>query len=110
MMSRPCSATQRVYGESFSVSNFRANSLETIASALAIQSLLGGGSGVVAELDQVFFLLLVARRKLEQPRRGAAKNVVLGLLRQERQIVDRARQVEVPMRIVRSIEQLGFRV
>src|SRR3954468_18004855 len=100
MMSRPCSATQRVYGESFSVSNFCASSFETDASPLAIQSLLGGGRGVIAELDQVFFLLLVARRKLEQPRRGAAENVVLGLLRQERQIVDRRRQVEIPMRVV----------
>src|SRR5262249_53462259 len=53
--------------------------------------------GVVPVLDQVLFLLLVARRQLEQARRGAAEDVVLGLLRQERQVVDGARQVEVPV-------------
>src|SRR5690242_16361373 len=108
MMLRPCSATQRVYGVSFSVSNFCASSLETAASSLAIRLTLCGS--VVAELDQVFLLLLVARRQLEQARRGAAKDVVLGLLRKERQVGDRRRQVEVPVRIVGGVEQLGFRV
>src|SRR4029079_659694 len=107
MMSRPCSAPQRVYGVSFSVSNFCASSFETAASSLAIRLTLRG-SGMIAELDQVFLLLLVARRQLEQARRGAAKDVVLGLLREERQVVDRRGQVEVPVRIVRRVEQLGF--
>src|SRR5580692_12948453 len=44
--------------------------------------------GEIAELLQVRLLLLVARRQLEQARRGAAEDVVLGLLRQERQVVD----------------------
>src|SRR4029077_16012275 len=64
----------------------------------------------VAELREVLALLLVARRKLEQPGRGAAQDVVLGLLRDEFEIEDRARQVEVPVRIVGRIEQLGLRV
>src|SRR6202012_5583978 len=59
--------------------------------------------GEIAELLQVGLLLLVARRQLEQARGGAAEDVVLGLLRQERQVVDGRRQVEVPVRIVRRV-------
>src|SRR4029078_11995222 len=66
--------------------------------------------GWIAEFLEVRFLLVVARRQLEQSRRSAAENIVLGLLRQERQIVDRARQVEIPVRIVRGIQQLGLGV
>src|SRR5262249_20275702 len=62
--------------------------------------------GEIAEPLQVLFLLVVARRQLEQARRRAAENIVLGLLRQERQVPDRRRQVEIPMRIVRRIEEL----
>src|SRR5262249_17061707 len=65
---------------------------------------------IVPVLDQVLFLLLVARRQLEQARRGGAENVVFGLLGQERQVVDRARQVEVPVRIVGGVEQPVLRV
>src|SRR6267154_434723 len=56
--------------------------------------------GEVAVLDQVGLLLRVARLELEQARRRAAQDVVLGLVGQERQIVDGGRQVEVPVRIV----------
>src|SRR3954447_25269637 len=45
-----------------------------------------GRGGEIAELLQVLFLLLVARRQLEQARRGAAEDVVLGLFREERQV------------------------
>ena len=62
--------------------------------------LFRSGRGEVAELLQARLLRLVARRQLEQPRRGAAEDVVLGLFRQERQVADRRRQVEVPVRIV----------
>src|SRR6266508_4823901 len=68
-----------------------------------------GRGGEVAELLQVLFLLLVARRQLEQARRGAAEDVVLRLLGQEGLIVDRCRQIEVPVRIVRRVEQLRLR-
>src|SRR4029077_5059329 len=64
----------------------------------------------IAEFLEVLLLLVVARRQLEQPRRGAAENVVLGLLRQEGQVVDRARQVEIPVRVIRGVEQLGLGV
>src|SRR5712691_846839 len=47
----------------------------------------GGSGGEIAEFDHVLFLLLVARRQLEQARRGAAEDVVLALLRDERQVV-----------------------
>src|SRR5262245_27728464 len=67
-------------------------------------------SGEIAELLQVLLLLLVARRQLEEARRGAAKNVVLRLLGQERQVQNGARQIEIPVWIVRRIEQLGFRI
>ena len=68
------------------------------------------GGDEIAELLQILFLLLVARRKLEQPRGGAAEDVVLALLRQERQVPDRRRQIEIPVRIVGGVEQLRFRV
>ena len=68
------------------------------------------GGSVIAELDQVLLLGLAARLQLEQPRRGAAEDVVLGLLGQERQVRDRRRQVEVPVRIVGGVHELGFRV
>src|SRR4051812_34975162 len=64
----------------------------------------------IAELLEVRFLRLVARRQLEQPRRGAAQDVVLGLLRQELQVVDGRGQVEVPVRVVRRVEELRFRI
>src|ERR1700730_6600537 len=65
---------------------------------------------VVAELDQILFLLLVARLQLEQARRGAAEDVVLALLGEERQVVDGRRQIEVPMRIVGRVEEMVFRI
>src|SRR5262245_53675670 len=43
---------------------------------------------VIAEPDQILFLLLVARLQLEQACRGAAENVVLALFGEERQVVD----------------------
>src|SRR5262249_40256529 len=64
----------------------------------------------IAKAQKVLFLLGVARRQLEQPRRGATENIVLGLFRQERQVPDRRRQVEVPVRIVRGIEKLRLRI
>src|ERR1700730_377823 len=64
----------------------------------------------IAEPLQILLLLLRARRQLEQTGRVAAENVVLGLLRQERQVPDPARQVEVPVRIVGRVEQLRLRV
>src|SRR5262252_6368665 len=76
----------------------------------ALLSDRSGGSGQIAEPLEVLFLLLVARRQLEQARRGAAQDVVLGLLRQELQIVDGRGQVEVPMRIIRGVEELRLRV
>src|SRR5882757_3609718 len=45
------------------------------------------GGREIAVLLEVFFLRLVARRQLEQARRGAAQDVVLALLRHERQVV-----------------------
>src|SRR5262249_58312896 len=68
------------------------------------------GGRKVAELLEVRFLRLVARRQLEQARRGAAQDVVLGLLRQELQVVDRRGQIEVPMRVVRRVKELRFRI
>src|SRR5438552_290719 len=62
--------------------------------------------GQISELGEVLALLVVARRKLEQPGRGAAQDAVLGLLRDELEIEDRARQIEVPVRIVGRVEQL----
>ena len=50
---------------------------------------------------QVRLLGGVARGQLEQPRGGAAEDVVLALLREERQVIDHGRQVEVPVWIVR---------
>jgi hypothetical protein len=44
---------------------------------------------VIPEPDQILPLLLIARLKLEQARRAAAKDVVLGLLGEERQVPDR---------------------
>src|SRR5262245_51219606 len=64
----------------------------------------------IAEPRQVCPLLVVARRQLEQAGGGAAEDAVLGLFRQERQVPDAAGQVEVPVRIVRRVEQLRVRV
>src|SRR5262245_65990859 len=69
-----------------------------------------GGGGEIAEPLEVLLLLLVARRQLEQARRGAAQDVVLGLLRQELQVVDGCGQIEVPVWIVRRVEQLRLRI
>src|SRR5215216_1113080 len=44
--------------------------------------------------------------ELEQLGRGAAEDVALGWLLEEREIIDRARQVEVPVRIVGRPHQL----
>src|ERR1051326_2540810 len=44
----------------------------------------------IAEPLQVLPLLRVARRQFEEPRRGAAEDVVLRLLGEERQVPDRA--------------------
>src|SRR5262249_23613565 len=66
--------------------------------------------GVIPVLYQVLFLLLVARRQLEQARGGAAEDVVLALLGEERQVVDRRRQVEIPVRVVRGVEQVVLRI
>src|SRR5262249_33670607 len=66
--------------------------------------------GEIAEPLEVLFLLLVARRQLEQARRGAAEDVVLRLLRQERQVRDGRGQIEVPVRIVRGVHQLRLRI
>src|ERR1700724_966154 len=74
-----------------------------------LPKVLSGGDEI-AESLQIFFLLFVARRQLEQPRGGAAQNVVLTLLRQERQVPDRRRQIEIPVRIIGGVEQLRFRV
>src|SRR5262249_1842579 len=52
------------------------------------QSAALGRGGEIAEPLEVLFLFLVARRQLEQARRGAAEDVVLGLLREEGQVVD----------------------
>ena len=54
----------------------------------------------IAKSFQILFLLRVARRELEEPRRGAAEDVVLALLRKERQVPDGRRQIEIPVRIV----------
>jgi hypothetical protein len=43
-----------------------------------------GHGGEIAEFLEIRLLRLVARRQLEQPRRGATQDIVLGLLRQER--------------------------
>src|SRR5262249_29791909 len=63
-----------------------------------------------AEAREVRLLLVVARRQLEQARRGAAQDVVLALFRHERQVPDAARQIEVPVRIVGGVEQMAFGV
>src|SRR5215510_5912422 len=63
-----------------------------------------GGGSQVAEPLEVLLLLLVAWRQLEQAGRGAAQDVVLGLFRQELQVVDGRGQVEVPVRIIRGVE------
>src|SRR5262245_30148057 len=59
----------------------------------------------IAEPLQILPLLLIARRQLEQARGGAAQDVVLGLLRQKRQVPDPARHVEIPVRIVGGVKQ-----
>src|SRR5947208_11578690 len=64
------------------------------------------GGREIAELLEIRFLRLVAWRQLEQARRGAAHDVVLALLRHERQVPDGCGQVEVPVWIVRRGEQL----
>src|SRR4029077_17308437 len=64
----------------------------------------------IAELLEVRLLRLVARRQLEQARRGAAQDIVLAFLRHEREIVDGRGQVEVPVRIVRRVKELRFRI
>src|SRR4029077_5640476 len=64
----------------------------------------------ITEAFKIVFLLLIARRQLEQPRRGAAENIVLALFRQERQVPDRRRQVEIPVRIIRRIKELRLRI
>ena len=46
------------------------------------------------------------RLEVEDALRVAAEDVALGLLAEERQVVDRARQVHVPMRIVGRVEEL----
>src|SRR5271155_3774827 len=71
---------------------------------------VAASSHEVAESLEVAALRLVARRQLEQARRGAAEDIVLCPLGQERQVPDRARQVEVPVRIVRCVQKLGFRI
>src|ERR1700730_18059078 len=60
----------------------------------------------ITEPLEVALLLVGARGQLEQPGRGPAEDVVLGLLREEGQIPDPARQLEVPVRIVGRVEQL----
>ncbi len=55
----------------------------------------------------IFFTGVVSR--LNSRARVAAQDVALGLLVQERQVVDRARQVEVPVRIVRRPDAAGSR-
>src|SRR5882757_7695616 len=74
------------------------------------QATIALSDGEIAKSPQIFFLLLIARRQLEYSRGGPAEYVVLGLLRQERQIPYGARQIEVPVRIVRRIHQLRFRI
>src|SRR4029450_10014825 len=69
-----------------------------------------GCGGEIAEPLEVLALLLVTRRQLEQPRGGAAENVVLGLLREERQVVDRRGQIEIPVRIIRRVKELRLGV
>src|SRR5690606_39740578 len=49
-------------------------------------------------------------RQAEQSGRVAAENCALVLLGQERQIVNRAGQVEVPVRVIGGEQQLGLRV
>ena len=46
----------------------------------------------------------------QEPRRVAAQDVALGLLGQERQVDDLARQVEIEVRPIRCIQQLGVRL
>src|SRR5690606_8000254 len=69
-----------------------------------------GRRGQIAEALEVCLLLVVARRQFERARGGAAEDVVLALLAQERQVRDRAGQIEVPVRIIRGIHQLGVGV
>src|SRR5215469_5183103 len=66
--------------------------------------------GVVAEPDEILFLLIVTRFQLGQARRGAAEDVVLSLLREKWQVIDSRRQVEVPVRIVGGVEEPVFRI
>src|SRR5439155_5425674 len=66
--------------------------------------------GQIPELLQVLFLLLVPWRQIKQSRRGAAEDVVLGLLGEERQVVDGRGQIEVPVRVVRRIQKLRLGV
>ena len=54
----------------------------------------------IAKSFQILFLFCVARCKLEEPRGGAAEDVVLALLREERQVPDGGWQIEIPVRIV----------
>src|SRR6185437_9490479 len=50
----------------------------------------------IAEALQIGLMLVVTRRQLEQARGGAADDVVLGLLGEERQVPDGRRQIEIP--------------
>src|SRR5262245_29734777 len=96
-------------GRTDRIENKTASRLPGRRSGLTPLSLCLGGGGQIAELLQVGLLLLVARRQLEQARRGAAQDVVLRLLRQELQVVDGRGQVEIPVRVVRRVEELRFR-
>ena len=48
--------------------------------------------------------------EIEEFRRVAAQDIALRLLVQEGQIIDHAGQIEIPMRIVRRIHELRFRI
>src|SRR5260370_32519176 len=78
------------------------------SAGMTYTSLRGGGH---APRRQAPLLHLRQHRlEIEQAPRVLAQDVAPALLAQERQIVDDARQVHVPMRIVRGIEQLRLGV
>src|SRR5215204_6660454 len=75
---------------------------------------IGGGNRLlsydVTKLSELILLRLAARLEPEQASSGAAQDVVLGLLAQEWQVVNRRGQVEVPVRIVGRVHELRLRI
>src|SRR5262245_12240207 len=65
-------------------------------------------SNSLSGVDRLTVLVVLPGLKVEQLGGVAAQDVALGLFGQERQVVDRRRQIEVPVRVVGREAQLGL--